>query len=58
MNTTLSIFHSNIRSIRLNLENLENEIFGELDYHFDIIARTETRITNLNMDVGIPKMDG
>ena len=54
----LSIFHSNIRSIRLNLENLENEIFGELDYHFDIIGLTETRITNLNMDVGIPKMDG
>ena len=26
----LSIFHSNIRSIRLNLENLENEILGEL----------------------------
>ena len=54
----LSIFHYNIRSIRLNLENLENEIFWELDYHFDIIGLTETSITNLNMDVGIPKMDG
>ena len=59
MNTTYLFFTvGNIRSIILNLENLENEIFGELDYHFDIIGLTETRITHLNMDVGIPKLDG
>ena len=54
----LAVFHSNIRSIRLNLENLENEILGELDYHFDIIGLTETKITNSNVDTDIPRMPG
>ena len=52
------MIYLNIKSIRLNLENLENEILAELDYHFNIIGLTETKITNSNIDVGIPRISG
>ena len=42
----LSLFHTNIRSERSNLEDFQCHILLELDFHFNIIAVTETRILN------------
>ena len=41
---SFSIFHNNIRSINCNLENLQSQLFDELDFHFDVIGITETKI--------------
>ena len=52
----LSLFHTNIRSERSNLEDFQCHILLELDFHFNIIAVTETRIYNeiLNFNPNIP----
>jgi len=55
---SFSVFHNNVRSIRANLEHLECQILDELDFHFDVIGITETKITNSNSDVNIPKIPG
>lgn len=55
--SSLSLFHNNIRSLKRNLENLQVQLLDELDYHFNIIGVTETKITNstqLNFNVEIP----
>ena len=41
---SLSIFHNNIRSINCNLEKLQTQPFEEIDFHFDLIGVTETKI--------------
>jgi len=48
-NNSLAIFHNNVRSLNLNLEKLETHLLDELDYSFDIIGITETKITNANL---------
>ena len=45
--SSFSIFHNNIVSINLNLENVEL-LLDELDFHFDVIGISETKITNSN----------
>ncbi len=50
----LSIFHNNIRSLNLNLENLHSHLLDELDNHFNIIGLTETKITS-NSYVYVPR---
>ena len=53
----LSIFHNNVRSLKRNLENLQVQLLDELDFHFNIIGVTETKITNstqLNFETKIP----
>ena len=55
---SFSAFHNNIRSIRSNLEYLECHLLAELDFHFDVIGISETKITNSNSDVNIPKEPG
>ena len=55
---TFSVFHNNVRSIRSNLEYLESHLLDELDFHFNIIGITETKITNSNSDVVLPKIPG
>ena len=45
-NNSLSILHSNIRSLRKNLEKFESHLLDELDFKFDIIGLSETKITN------------
>ena len=40
----LSIFHNNLISLDKNLERLQCEILEELDFHFDIVGITETKI--------------
>ena len=51
----LSLFHTNIRSLRSNLDDFQCHIL-ELDFHFNIIAATETRIYNdiLDFNPNIP----
>ena len=46
--SSLSIFHNNIRSLNRNLENLVTHYLQELVIHFNIIGVTETKITNSN----------
>ena len=46
--TSFSVFHSNVVSLNRNLENLHTHILHELDFHFNIIGVTETKITIVN----------
>ena len=45
--TSFSVFHNNVVSLSRNLENLQTHILHELNFHFNIIAVSETKITNL-----------
>ena len=42
----LSLFHTNIRSLKSNLEKFQTHLLEEIDFHFNIIGITETRIGN------------
>ena len=53
---SFSIFHNNIRSLNRNLENLQSLLLEELDFHFDVIGVTETKITNSNLEGFIPSI--
>ena len=46
--TSFSVFHNIVVSINRNLENFQTHILYELDFHFNIIGVTETKITNVN----------
>ena len=41
-----SLFHTNIQSLRRNFENFQTHLLEELDFRFNIIGITETRIKN------------
>ena len=41
-----------------NLDNLQSHLLVELDFHFDVIGVTETRITNSNLEGFIPSISG
>ena len=41
---SFSIFHNNISSLNRNLENLQTHVLDELNFHFDIIGVTETKL--------------
>ena len=41
-----SILHTNVRSLRRNIDNLQVHLLDELDYRFSVIGITETKITN------------
>ena len=43
-----SIIHNNLRSVKRNLENFQTHLLSELNYHFDVIGITETRINHAN----------
>ena len=58
INHSFSIFHNNIRSLNRNLENLQSHLLEELDFHFDVIGVTETKITNSNLEGFIPSIPG
>jgi hypothetical protein len=54
-----SIFHNNVSSLNRNLENLQCHLLNELDFHFNIIGVTETKITNSNIPINCsPKIPG
>ena len=46
----LSFFHTNIRSVKNNLDEFQCHILLQLDFHFNIIAVSETRIYNDILD--------
>ena len=39
-----SMLHNNVRSLKRNLENLQIHLLRELDYNFNVIGVTETKI--------------
>ena len=41
---SFSIFHNNVRSLRGNFENLEEYLFSNSDFNFDLIGISETKI--------------
>ena len=51
--SSLSIFHNNIRSLNRNLENLVTHYLLESGIHFNVIGVTETKITNSNENTGL-----
>ena len=53
-----SLFHTNIQSLRRNLENFQMHLSEELDFRFNIMGITETRI-NYNFEyVSTPLSSG
>ena len=40
------ILHNNERSLRANLENFQEHLFNKLNYNFDVLGISETKITN------------
>ena len=44
-----SLFHNNVRSLKANIENLQTHLLNELDFHFNVIAVTETRISHVDI---------
>ena len=41
-----SMLHTNVRSLRKNIDNFQVHLLDELDYQFSVIGITETKITN------------
>lgn len=41
-----SVLHSNIRSLKRSLDQFQNHLWSVMNFHFNIIAVTETRIYN------------
>ena len=39
-----SVLHNNVRSLKRNLENSQIQLLQELDYNFNVIGVTETKI--------------
>ena len=58
VNSCFTLFHNNIVSLNSNLENLQTHILDELDFHFDIIGVSETKITNANVSLSVPNIPG
>ena len=58
MKTAFSVFHNNVVSLNLNLENLQTRVLCELEFHFNIIAVTETKITNSSLHTCAAQIPG
>ena len=43
-NNRFSVFDNNITSLNQNLENLKTHILEEIDFHFNVIRISETKI--------------
>ena len=55
---SFSVFHNNEVSLNRNLENLQTHILHELNFHFNIIGVSETKITNANSEMCTAKIPG
>ena len=53
-----SVFHTNIRSIRRNIDNFQTHLLDELNFQFSVIGLTETKISYANSDQNIPQLKG
>ena len=47
-NCTFSGIHNNLRSLQRNFEDFQTHLLNELDFEFDLIGISETKITNAN----------
>ena len=56
LETTFSVFHNNV--VSRNLENLQTHLLCELEFHFNIIGVTETKITNSNLHTCTAQIPG
>ena len=57
VDSTFSVFSSNVASINHNLENVLI-LLAELDFHLNVIGITETKITNSNENNFHPSIPG
>ena len=55
---SFSVLHNNVVSLNCNLENLQPHILHELNFHFNIIGVSETKITNANSEMCTAKIPG
>lgn len=39
-----SMLHTNVRSLRKNIDNFQVHLLDELDYHFSVVGITETKL--------------
>ena len=53
-----SLIHNNLRSLKKYLENFQSHLLNELDYHFDVIGITGTRIRDANFIDFNPEIPG
>ena len=58
LESSFTIFHNNIRSLRRNLETLVTHYLHELNINFNIIGVTETKITSSNEFTDLPSIPG
>jgi len=56
--SSFSIAHNNIRSLKRNFEEFQNQILSDLNIEFSIIGFTETRICNSDDTETIPSLPG
>ena len=56
--TSFSVFHNNVVSINRNLENIQTHLLYELDFHFNVIGVSETKITNSNFHTCYAQIPG
>ena len=47
-NCTFSVIHNNLRSLQRKFEDFQTHLLNELDFEFDLIGISETKITNAN----------
>ena len=46
--SSFSVFHNNVVSLNRNLKNLQTQLLHEVDFLFNVIGVSETKITNAN----------
>ena len=56
--SSLSIFHNNIVSVDRNFSKLITHYLADIEFKFDIIGVSETKITKSNDNVQTPKLPG
>lgn len=56
--SSFSIAHNNIRSLKRNFEEFQNQILSDLNIEFSLIGITETRICNSDSTESIPTLPG
>lgn len=47
--SSFSLLHTNVGSLRRNLDNFQSHLLEELQLHFSVIGVTEAKITNSNL---------
>ena len=58
LSSSFSVFHNNVVSLKGNLENPQTHLLEELEFHFDVLGISETKITNSNVGIFTPLIPG